>query len=187
MNHVEIAVQKDTVPTCTELFLGFLTLGLIGFGGVLPLARKVIVEQRHWLSPEKFTELLGLCQFLPGGNIINLSVAIGMEFRGVRGAVSSLIGLIFAPTVIVVLLHYVYEQFQDNLMVKHLFEGLAAAAAAGLLVATGLKMLKPLLRNPLAICVVVAAIVSIAFLKIPLLLTMLILLAFYSAIIWRRV
>ena len=61
---------------------------------------------------------------LPGGNIINLSVAIGMEFRGVRGAVSSLIGLIFAPTVIVVLLHYVYEQFQDNLMVKHLFEGL---------------------------------------------------------------
>ncbi|MFI8065811.1 chromate transporter, partial [Acinetobacter baumannii] len=50
MNHVEIAVQKDTVPTCTELFLGFLTLGLIGFGGVLPLARKVIVEQRHWLS-----------------------------------------------------------------------------------------------------------------------------------------
>ncbi|MDN8156610.1 chromate transporter, partial [Acinetobacter baumannii] len=67
-----------------------------------------------------------------------------------------------------------------------LFEGLGAAAA-GLLVATGLKMLKPLLRNPLAICVVVAAIVSIALLKIPLLLTMLILLAFYSAIIWRRV
>lgn len=89
---------------------------------MLPLARKVIVEQRHWLNPEKFTELLGLCQFLPGGNIINLSVAIGMEFRGVRGAVSSLIGLIFAPTVIVVLLHYVYEQFQDNLMVKHLLK-----------------------------------------------------------------
>ncbi len=185
MNHVEIAVQKESVPTCTELFLGFLTLGLIGFGGVLPLARKVIVEQRQWLSPEKFTELLGLCQFLPGGNIINLSVAIGMEFRGVRGAVSSLIGLILAPTIIVVLLHYVYEQFQDNLMVKHLFEGLAAAA--GLLVATGLKMLKPLLRNPLAICVVLAAIISIAFLKVPLLVTMLILLAFYSAIIWRRV
>jgi len=158
----------------------------MGFGGVLPLARKVIVEQRQWLSPEKFTELLGLCQFLPGGNIINLSVAIGMEFRGVRGAVSSLIGLILAPTVIVVLLHYVYEQFQDNLMVKHLFEGLGAAAA-GLLVATGLKMIKPLLRNPIAMCVVVAAIVCIAFLKVPLLLTMLILLALYSSIIWRRV
>lgn len=109
-----------------------------------------------------------------------------MEFRGVRGAVSSLVGLIFAPTVIVVLLHYVYEQFQNNLMVKHLFEGLGAAAA-GLLVATGLKMLKPLLRNPIAMCVVVAAIISIAFLKISLLLTMLILLALYSSIIWRRV
>ena len=186
MNQAEIVLQEERVPSCTELFLGFLTLGLIGFGGVLPLARKVVVEQRQWLSPEKFTELLGLCQFLPGGNIINLSVAIGMEFHGIRGAVSALIGLIFAPTVIVVLLHYVYEQFQDNLMVKHLFEGLAAAAA-GLLVATGLKMLKPLLRNPVALIVVIAAIISIAFLKISLLVTMLVLLAFYSTIVWRRV
>lgn len=80
MNHVEIAVRKESVPTCTELFLGFLTLGLIGFGGVLPLARKVIVEQRQWLSPEKFTELLGLCQFLPGATLLTSRLRLAWSF-----------------------------------------------------------------------------------------------------------
>ena len=54
---------RRRVSRPAQSYFRFLTLGLIGFGGVLPLARKVIVEQRHWLSPEKFTELLGLCQF----------------------------------------------------------------------------------------------------------------------------
>ncbi|HHK8153405.1 TPA: chromate transporter, partial [Serratia marcescens] len=72
-------------PGNAALFLGFLWLGLIGFGGVLPMARSMLVERRRWLNAEQFTELLGLCQFLPGGNVINLSVAVGMEFRGLRG------------------------------------------------------------------------------------------------------
>ncbi|BCZ57584.1 hypothetical protein SL267_22010 [Serratia marcescens] len=71
---------------------GFLWLGLIGFGGVLPMARSMLVERRRWLNAEQFTELLGLCQFLPGGNVINLSVAVGMEFRGLRGALCALLG-----------------------------------------------------------------------------------------------
>lgn len=89
-------------PNNTQLFTGFLMLGLIGFGGVLPLARSMLVEQRRWLTAEQFTELLGLCQFLPGGNVINLSVAVGMEFRGLRGALCALLGLICAPTANVV-------------------------------------------------------------------------------------
>ena len=86
-------------PGNAALFVGFLWLGLIGFGGVLPLARSMLVERRRWLSGEQFTELLGLCQFLPGGNVINLSV-VGMEFRGLRGALCALLGLISAPTAI---------------------------------------------------------------------------------------
>jgi hypothetical protein len=76
-------------PSIGALFVGFLGLGLIGFGGVLPLARRMLVERKRWLTPDAFTELLGLCQFLPGGNIINLSVAVGLEFRGVGGAAAS--------------------------------------------------------------------------------------------------
>ena len=75
-------------PTLGTLFLGFLGIGLAGFGGVLPLARRMIVEQRRWLTAEAFTEVLSLCQFLPGGNAINLSMAVGLEFRGVAGAAS---------------------------------------------------------------------------------------------------
>lgn len=99
-------------PGNAELFVGFLWLGLIGFGGVLPLARSMLVERRRWLSGEQFTELLGLCQFLPGGNVINLSVAVGMEFRGLRGALCALLGLISAPTAIVVGLGVVYARFK---------------------------------------------------------------------------
>jgi chromate transporter len=62
-------------PTLREIFGGFLGLGLISFGGALPLARRALVEQRRWLTGTEFTDLLGLCQFLPGGNVINLSVA----------------------------------------------------------------------------------------------------------------
>ena len=116
-------------PGNWALFQGFLLLGLIGFGGVLPLARRMLVEERRWLSGEQFTELLGLCQFLPGGNIINLSVAVGMEFRGLRGACCALLGLICAPTAIVVALGAVYARFQNDAHVQHLFAGLASTVA----------------------------------------------------------
>ena len=155
-------------PGCRQLFTGFLGLGLMGFGGVLPLARSMLVERRRWMSAEAFTEMLGLCQFLPGGNIINLSVAVGLEFRGIPGAISALLGLIAGPTAVVVALGVVYDRFQDDPYLQHLFAGLAAAAA-GLLVATALKMLAPLWRRPLPMAVVALVFLSIAVLRLPLL------------------
>src|SRR6185503_16916920 len=98
-------------PTIGSLFKGFLLLGLTGFGGVLPLARHMVVEKQRWLTGAEFSELLSLCQFLPGGNIINLSVAIGLHFRGIPGAVAATAGLIAAPTAIVVALGVVYARF----------------------------------------------------------------------------
>ena len=91
---------KAEAPDTAVLFRGFLILGLTGFGGVLPLARHMVVEQRRWLTGAEFIELLSLCQFLPGGNIVNLSVAIGLHFRGIPGALAALFGLIAAPTLI---------------------------------------------------------------------------------------
>src|SRR5262249_52889451 len=108
-------------PTLLELFRGFLMLGLMGFGGVLPLSRHMLVEQRRWLTAREFTDLLGLCQFLPGGNIINVSVAVGMQFRGVPGAFATLLGLIAAPTAIVIVLGSIYARFQSNPHVVHMF------------------------------------------------------------------
>lgn len=159
-------------PSIKALFLGFLELGLTGFGGVLPLARAMIVEQRKWLSAEEFTDLLGLCQFLPGGNIINLSVAIGLKFHGARGALAALVGLIAFPTAIVIGLGAIYARVQADPNVRHMFAGLAAAAA-GLLVSMAAKIALPLFRRPEGLAVAVLCFVAIAVLRLPLLPTML--------------
>lgn len=170
-------------PTSKDLFLAFLGLGLIGFGGVLPLAHHMVVEKRRWLSEAEFTDMLGLCQFLPGGNIINLAVAIGMRFRGASGAIAALVGLIAAPSAIVVCLGIMYARF-DSPELRHMFAGLAAAAA-GLLVATALKIAMPIRKKPLAIFIACLFFLAVAILRLPLLPTMLILIPFSIAVTWR--
>lgn len=174
MNTKVIPLELEVQPSNKELFIGFMKLGLMGFGGVLPLAHRMIVEDRKWLNSNEFTHLLGVCQILPGGNIINMAVAIGYQFHGVKGAVSSVIGLIFAPTIIVILLYELYAQFQNIPTIKHMIEGLAAAAAA-LLFAMGLKMLRPILKSYLTIFTIIMTIFFMLIVKIPLLFTLLIL------------
>ncbi|KFG92421.1 chromate transporter [Burkholderia paludis] len=157
-----------------EVFTGFLSLGFMSFGGALPFARRIIVEERKWLSADEFTDLLGLCQFLPGGNVINLSVAVGMRFCGVAGAFAGILGLIACPTLVVVALGVLYAKTQNDPHVQHLFAGLAAAAA-GLLVAMAVKVAKPLRHMRAAAGIAALAFVAIALLRIPLLTAMLVL------------
>jgi len=171
-------------PSVAALFAGFLTLGLTGFGGVLPLARRLIVEDRRWLTAAEFTELLGLCQFLPGGNVINLSVAVGLRFRGLVGALAALLGLIAAPTAIVIVLGVIYQRFSGDVHVRHAFAGLAAAAA-GLLITTAVKIALPIRGNPAAIAIAALCFAAIALLRLPLPPTLLALAALSIAITWR--
>lgn len=161
-------------PGLFELFRSFLMLGLMGFGGVLPLARHMIVAQRGWLSPKEFTELLGLCQFMPGGNIINVAVALGMHFRGAPGALATLFGLLAAPTAIVILLGSIYARFQSDPHVAHMFAGLAAAAA-GVLAAMAIKIALPLRRRPVALGFAAASCAAVALFHLPLVPTVLVL------------
>ena len=177
-----IPFEQEVHPSNRELFTGFMKLGLMGFGGVLPLAHRMIVEDQKWLSTDEFTRLLGICQILPGGNIINMAVAIGYEFHGIKGAISSVLGLIFAPTLIVILLYELYAQFQAIPTIKHMIEGLAAAAA-GLLFAMGFKMLKPIFRSYLTIFTIIMTIIFMLILKLPLALTLIILVAINMTVV----
>jgi chromate transporter len=161
-------------PSATELFMGFLGLGMMSFGGALPLARRAIVEQRRWLSAADFTDLLGLCQFLPGGNVINLSVAIGMRFRGLTGALAGLLGLIAGPSLVVIGLGVLYEHTQNDPHIRHLFAGLAAAAA-GLLISMAVRIVLVLRHHPVGAIIAIVGFLAIALLRFPLLPTMLIL------------
>ena len=168
-----MAEMERETPTIGGLFKGFLLLGLTGFGGVLPLARHMVVEKHRWLTGAEFNELLSLCQFLPGGNIINLSVAIGLHFRGIPGAVAAISGLIAAPTVVVLALGVIYARFSHDPHVVHMFAGLAAAAA-GLLISMAFKLSAALRRRPFGIVVAVVILAAIAGFHLPLVPTMLV-------------
>lgn len=161
-------------PGIRALFAGFFSVGITGFGGVLPWARRMIVEQRRWLSPAEFTDLLALCQFLPGPNIINVSVALGSRFRGLPGALAAFAGLMVAPMTIIILLGVIYERYGGLAPVRHAFAGLAAAAS-GLVLATALKIAGPLRRDPVAIAVVAVSFAVVALLHMPLVPAMLLL------------
>ena len=132
-------------PGVGELFFGFLTIALSGFGGVLPWAHRTIVERRRWLSHEEFTDLLSLAQFLPGPNVLNLAVAIGARFRGAPGALAALAGLLGAPVAIALVLGLLYDRFGEVPVVAGAVAGVAAAAA-GLVVAVAAKLAVPLLK-----------------------------------------
>lgn len=169
-------------PNCKALFLGFMKLGLMGFGGVLPLAHRLIVEDQKWLTSEKFTDLLGICQILPGGNIVNMAVAIGYDFAGVKGSISAILGLMLAPTIIVISLYQIYVNFQEIVWLQHMIQGLAATAA-GLLFATGFKMLKPLMKSKLTYFTILLTIIFMLLIKLPLAFTLLILVTINMSIL----
>ena len=165
------AQPEPPAPSLPDLFLGFGAAGLMGFGGVLPWARRMIVEQQRWLSPAEFNDLLALCQFLPGPNIVNLSVAMGARYHGLIGATVCLCGLLLAPMVIAVGLGGLYAAYGNLPVVQRAFAGLAAAAG-GLLLATAAKIAWPLRSAPLGMAVAALAFGMVALVRLPLLPTM---------------
>ena len=173
-------------PTIGALFRGFLALGLMGFGGVLPLARDMLVERRGWLTAAEFADLLGLCQFLPGGNVINLSVAVGLRFRGAPWRGGGAGRPARGALVVVVLLGVVYDRFAEHPAVRHAFAGLAAAAA-GLLVGLAVKLLLPLRSQPVPAALTLLCFLAIAVFRAPLLPALLVL-APFSVLVrrWSR-
>jgi chromate transporter len=177
----------DAPPAVTlgALFLGFFQIGIMGFGGVLPLARRMIVEQRGWLTGPEFTDVLSLCQFLPGPNIGNVSVCVGARFQGVPGAIAAFTGLMLMPMAIVLTLGALYTHYSDLAAVHHMFTGISAAAA-GLLVAMGLQMAAPLRARAQAVPFAVVTFVCIAILRWPLLPVLVVLAPLSILVAWRR-
>ena len=156
-------------PAERELFITFLTIGLSGFGGVLPWARRVLVERKGWMSPEEFNETLSLCQSLPGPNVVNLSVVVGGRSAGALGAVSALLGLVAAPVAIVLVLAALYARFGETGRIPGAITALGAAAA-GLVWATAAKMAQPLVtKRPVSCSATIAlAFMAIVLLRLPL-------------------
>lgn len=171
MNTPPVTAHKPEpvdAPTKRGLFLGFLMVGLQGFGGVLPFARRMLVEQHRWLSEREFTEVLSLSQFLPGPNIVNVSIIVGNRFRGPLGSIAATLGLMLMPFVIVLVLAALYARFADLAPVRGATNGVSAAAT-GLIIATGLQMARPLNSIPWHIVMCALTFIAIALLRLPLL------------------
>ena len=166
-----------------ELFFAFMKLGLQGFGGVLPVARHTLVETYRWLTMQEFTDIVARCQALPGPNIVNVSICIGSRHFGARGAIAASSGLLLAPFVLVLMLSALYSQYGQVPAVANALRGVSAVAA-GLVLATVLRMAaSPRLRSWRAIFGV-AAFGAVAGLRVPLALVLAALVPLSVAAAW---
>ncbi|HVT54761.1 MAG TPA: chromate transporter [Xanthobacteraceae bacterium] len=163
------ALEQTSVPSLSEMFLGFLGISLSGFGGVMPWAQRVLVERKKWLTPEKFAEDVALAQFLPGPNIINLSIVVGSRFHGPFGSLVACSGLIGAPAALMMVLGTLYERYGDAAWLHGPLAGLSASAA-GLVIAMAAKLATPLFRGQrfMAITIALISFIAIGFLRVPL-------------------
>ena len=171
------------------LFWAFNRLALQGFGGVLAVAQRELVERLGWLSREDFVEMLSIAQVLPGPNVVNLSLMIGDRFFGLRGALTALAGMLLFPSVIVLGLASISDALLQQQTMAGALRGMGAVAA-GLIIATGLKLLPSLKRNPLgrawALLLALAAFGAIALARSPLVWVVLGLGGIGMGLAWRR-
>lgn len=168
-----ISQQPEAVtpqrPGLLELFIAFAKMSLAGFGGVLVWARRAIVDQHRWMSPDEFNEAFALCHFLPGPNIVNLSVVFGGRFRGIPGSLAAFLGLVGPPMVIVTVLAAIYARYGEIPALQRTLAGVSHAAI-GLFLAVIARMMMPLLRrrDPLALALLAAVFIAIGVLRLPL-------------------
>lgn len=133
-----------------------------GFGGVLPWARRTLVERDKILTSEEFSAILGICQIVPGPNIVNLAVCVGSRFGGARGAAASVLGLTLGPISLVMLLAVLYDHYSYLDAVKGLLRGISAVGV-GLIASTGFKMLRDEFRYPAMLLVVIVTILAASY------------------------
>src|SRR6185312_11007451 len=167
------AVQEPDLaaapPGLLALFLAFARMSLAGFGGVLVFARRAIVEQHRWMTADEFNKTFALCHFLPGPNIVNLTMVFGSRFRGIAGGIAAFAGLLGPPVVIMIILAMLYARFGDVEALRRILAGVSCAAI-GLLLSVVFRMMAPLIerRDAAGLIVLLAVFVAIGVARLPL-------------------
>ena len=173
-----------------DLFFSFTWLALQGFGGVLAIVQREMVEKKRWLTPDEFLEDWAVAQVLPGPNVINLAVMIGDRHFGLRGAAAALAGMLTVPLFVILALAVVYAQFAGNPQVAGALRGMGAVAG-GLIAATGIKLIPQLRKHPLgfglAMTFTTAVFAAIAFARLPLGWVLLVFGGAALALTWRKI
>jgi chromate transporter len=162
-------LAPSTPPGLIALFVAFAKMSLAGFGGVLVWARRGIVDQRRWMTANEFNETFALCHFLPGPNVVNLSVVFGSRFRGISGGLAAFAGLLGPPVVIVTILAALYARYGEIDALRRILAGVSCAAV-GLLISALFRMMLPLIerRDLIGLVILAAVFVAIGLLRLPL-------------------
>ncbi len=168
-----------------QLFLAFSQLALSGFGGVLPWAQRTLVENKGWLTQREFVETLALGQLLPGPNIGNVSVMVGFRFAGYAGAAAAFAGLVTGPFLLMIAAGVLYQSYGNLTLVQQALSGMSSVAA-GLVLATGVKMTASLKRHWRPWLFVVLALAGVGALRWPFLAVVGGLAPFAIAAAWRE-
>jgi chromate transporter len=152
------------------LFVAFLKVSLygIGGGGGLVWAHRIAVDQQRWITEEDFADIVSLCQFMPGPNIVGIAVCIGTRLRGGIGALAAAGDFLIIPGAIGFAVGMLYLQHARHPVIQNILGGLAATGA-GLMIATGIRLLMPHRRRPAALLFAALAFGLMAFGKLPLL------------------
>lgn len=184
--NADVVTRPAIPPTILELFITFAIISLSGFGGVMYWSRRMLVEQRKWMTPAEFNDAYALCQILPGPTIVNLSVVFGRNIRGLPGAAVALVGLIGPGMAIVIFFGFLYSIFGTIEALQRMLGGVAAAAAGLVISMTG-KMAEPLIeeKNWLNYAMVAAVFVAIGLLRWPIWWVLLVLIPLSITIAWR--
>jgi chromate transporter len=183
------ATGTSQPQSLTDLFVSMTLLALQGFGGVLAVVQRELVERKRWMTRDEFVEEWAVAQIMPGPNVVNLALMIGGRYFGLRGALVALAGMLAAPLVVVILLALLYSRFADSAHLAAALRGMGAVAA-GLITATGLKLLAALRTHPLglAACLAfgVATFVAVAILRLPLAWVLIVLGGLGCWLTWRK-
>lgn len=171
-----LAVTPARPSSLSDLFWSLTWLALQGFGGVLSVVQRELVDKKRWLTPEEFLEDWAVAQILPGPNVVNLSLMLGDRYFGLRGALVAVAGILLFPLLLVLSLAAVFAGMAELPGVQGALRGMGAVAA-GLIAATGLKLTRGLKTNVISstVCIAIAAItfIAVAWLRIPLFLVLL--------------
>jgi chromate transporter len=161
-------IPTSAPPSVIALFLAFAKISVAGFGGVLYWARRAIVDQHRWMSADEFNETYALCHFLPGPNIVNLSMVFGARLRGIAGGIAAFTGLLVPPMLIMTVLAALYARYGEVDALRRILAGVSCAAV-GLLIANVLRMMTPLVkrRDLVGLVMLLIVFVTIGLVRLP--------------------
>jgi chromate transporter len=181
----ETAAPREGFDGLVDLYVAFMQISLSGFGGAINWAHQALVTRRRWMNDEDFTETLSLCQFLPGPNIVNFAMCLGQRQHGLSGSLAALAGVFSVPLVIFILLGFLYSSFGQIAFIHGFLSGIAAAAA-GFIIAIGVKLAQPHRQRPVSMLIGATAFLGVGILRFPLVDVMLVLAPLSVAIAWWR-